>query len=149
MSIGNEKLSEKLAIVSKLDPKSQSAATVTSDYVDMAKIKKVIFILQTGALGTSATVDMAIKGDTTSGGSYTTTITGKSITQLVKASNDNNIAVVEVSAAEVAAQGFRYIRASVTVGTAASLISLVALAGTLLYSSANENDLAAVVEIVA
>lgn len=149
MSIGNEKLSEKLAVVSKLNPISQSAATVTSDYVDMAKIKKVIFILQTGVMGASATVDMAIKGDTASGGSYTTTITGKSITQLVKASNDNNIAIVEVSAAEVAAQGYRYIRASVTVGTAACLISLVALAGNLAYSSASENDLAAVVEIVA
>lgn len=149
MSIGNEKLSEKLAVVAKLDPKSQSAATVTSDSIDMAKIKKVLFIIQTGVLGASATVDMAIKGDTTSGGSYTTTITGKSITQLVKASNDNNIAGIEVSAAEVAAQGLRYIRASVTVGTAASLISLVALGGNLLYSSANENDLAAVVEIVA
>jgi len=147
--IGNEKFTEQLAVVAKLDPKSQSAATVTSDYVDMAKIKKVIFILQTGVMGTSATVDMAIKGDTASGGSYTTTITDKSITQLVKASNDNNIAVVEVSAAEVAAQGYRYIRASVTVGTATSLVSLVALAGNLAYSSASENDLAAVVEIVA
>jgi len=147
--IGNEKFTEQLAVVAKLDPKSQSAATVTSDYVDMAKIKKVIFILQTGVMGTSATVDMAIKGDTASGGSYTTTITDKSITQLVKASNDNNIAVVEVSAAEVAAQGYRYIRASVTVGTATSLVSLVALGGNLAYSSASENDLAAVVEIVA
>lgn len=146
--IGNEKLSEQLAVVAKLDPKSQSAATVTSDSIDMAKIKRVAFILQTGTLGTAATVDMAIKGDTASGGSYTTTITGKSIAQLVKASNDNNIAIVEVSAAEVAAQGYRYIRASVTVGTAASLVSLVALGGNLAYSSASENDLAAVVEIV-
>lgn len=146
--IGNEKLSEQLAVVAKLDPKSQSAATVTSDSIDMAKIKRVAFILQTGTLGTAATVDMAIKGDTASGGSYATTITGKSITQLVKASNDNNIAIVEVSAAEVAAQGYRYIRASVTVGTAASLVALVALGGNLTYSSASENDLAAVVEIV-
>lgn len=149
MSIGNEKLSEGLAVVAKLDPKAQTAATVTSDSIDMAKIKKVIFVLQTGALGTDATVDMVIKGDTASGGSYATTITGKAITQLVKASNDNNISIIEVSAAAVAAQGYRYIRASVTVGTATSLISLVALAGNLLYSSASENDLSAVVEIVA
>ena len=149
MAIGNEKLTERLALVSTLDPVSQSAATVTSDVIDMKLFKKVMFILSTGSLGTSATVDMAIKGDTASNGSFTTTITGKSITQLVKASNDNNQVLVEVNAAEVAAQGFRYIRASVTVGTAASLISLVALADGLTYTMPSENDLASVVEIVA
>lgn len=149
MAIGNEKMTERLALVSTLDPVSQSATTVTSDVINMKLVKKVLFILSTGVLGSSATVDLAIKGDTTSGGSFTTTITGKSITQLVKASNDNNQVMVEVSAAEVAAQGFSFIRASVTVGTAASLISLVALADGLTYTMPSENDLASVVEIVA
>jgi hypothetical protein len=142
-----ERLSERLAIVSTLDPVSQGAATVTGDSIDMKVYSRVVFVLLTGALGTSATVDLAIKGDTASGGSYTTTITGKSITQLVKASNDNNQAIVEVTADAVAAQGYRYIRPSVTVGAAASLIALVAFAQCD-YTPAADYDLASVVEIV-
>lgn len=142
-----ERISERLAIVSTLDPVSQSATTVTGDSIDMNVYSRVIFVLLTGALGTNATVDLAIKGDTASNGSYATTITGKSLTQLVKASNDNNQAVIEVTADAVAAQGFRYVRPSLTVGTAASLIALVALAQCD-YSPAADYDLSTVAQIV-
>lgn len=144
------RLSEDLALISTLDPVSQSAATVTGDSIDMKIYRRVLFILMVGALGTNATVDMDIKGDTASGGSYTTTITGKSITQLTKAgSDDNKQVIVEVTAEEVAAQGYRYIRPSVTVGTAACLIALVALGGNNRYVPASDYDLASVDEIVA
>ena len=79
MAIGNEKMTERLALVSTLDPVSQSAATVTSDVIDMKLFKKVLFILSTGSLGTSATVDLAIKGDTTSGGGQQITPNGDPI----------------------------------------------------------------------
>jgi hypothetical protein len=144
-----ERMSEALSIVSVLVPVSQGAATVTSTSIDMKLYRRVMFILQAGVLGASATLDMAIKGDTASGGSYTTTITGKSITQLVKATDDNKQAIIEVTAEEVAAQGFRYIRASVTVGVAASLIALVALADNQRYRPAGDFDLTSVAQIVA
>jgi hypothetical protein len=142
------KMIETLPIVSVLNPVSQGAATVTSTSIDMKSYQRVMFILSTGVLGASATVDMVIKGDTASGGSYTTTITGKAITQLVKATDDNKQAVIEVNADEVAAQGFRYIRAAVTVGTAASIISLVALADGIDYTPASEVDLSSVAQLV-
>lgn len=145
-----ERLSEQLAVVSKLDPVSQGAGTVTSDVVDMRLFRRILFVLQVGALGASATVDMTIKGDSASGGSYTTTITGKVITQLTQAGTDSNkVVLVEVTAEEMAAQGFRYCRAAVVVATAACLISLVALADNARYETAAEFDLAAVDEIVA
>ena len=103
-----------------------------------------------GVLGASATVDWALKGDTASGGSYATTITGKTITQLTKAgTDDNKQVVVEVTSEEVAAQGLRYIRDTTTVGVAASLISVTGLAGGLRFSPASEADLTSVDEIVA
>lgn len=144
-----ERMSEALPIVSVMNPISQSATTATGSSIDMKLYRRVMFIVLTGVLGTSATVDLAIKGDTASGGSYTTTITGKSITQLVKATDDNKQAVIEVTAEEVAAQGFRYIRPSLTVGAAASLIAVVAVADNMRYRPAADYDLASVAQIVA
>lgn len=144
-----QRLTEELALVSTLDPVSQGAATVTSDVVDMRVFRRIIFILSVGAMTASSTVDMVIKGDSASGGSFTTTVTGKAITQLTQAGTDaNKQVIIEVTAEELAAQGFRYCRASVTVAAAASLISLVALGARARYESAAEYDLASVDEII-
>lgn len=143
------RLSEELAVISTIDPVSQSAATVTGDSIDMADYHKVLFVLSVGALGASATVDFSVKGDAASGGSYSTNITDKAITQLTKAgTDDNKQVIVEVTSEEVGAQGYRYIRPSLTVATAACLVSVVAL-GKTRYAPAAEYDLASVDEIVA
>ena len=142
-------LSESLALVATIDPASVAASTVTSDVIDLKLARRVVFIVAVGTLGASATVDFVVKGDSTSGGSFTTTITGKTITQLTKASSDDNKQViVEVSAEEAAQQGFRYVRGSLTVGVAASQACVIALAGDLRYSAAADFDLASVDEII-
>ena len=144
-----ERLSEGLAIVSTIDPVSTSTA-VNGDVIDMKLYDRVIFIVATGVMATNATVDFLINGDVASGGSYATAITGKAITQLTKAgSDDAKQVIVEVTADEVAAQGLRYIRPTLTAATAASLVAMIALAGGLSYSPASGYDLASVDEIVA
>jgi len=146
----NERLSEGLAVVSCIDPDAYAAATYNGDVIDMQKIKRVMFILQAGTLGASATLDYAIYGDTASGGSYATAITGKGATQLTQAGTDSDKQVViEVTAEEVAAQGLRYIRDEMIVGTATSDCGAVAIASGLRYSLASDNDLASVDEIKA
>lgn len=145
----NQALSERLALISTLDPVSQGAATVTSDVIDMKNFRRVLFVLSVGAMTLNGTLDMTIKGDTASNGAFATTITGKAITQLTEAGADGNKQVlVEVTAEEVAAQGFRYIRASLVAAVAASLISLVAFGEHLRYSDAADHDLSSVDEIV-
>jgi len=145
-----ERLSEGLAVVSCIDPDVYTAAAYNGDVIDMSKFKRVMFIIQAGTLGTNATVDWVLKGDTTSGGSYSTTITGKSITQLTEAGTDSDKqVVVEVTAEEVAAQGYRYIRETLTVGTATSDAGSVAIGFGSRYSPTSDNDLASVDEIVA
>jgi hypothetical protein len=145
----NNALSETLAIVGKIDPASLSAGAVNTTVIDMKYIRRLMFIVAVGALGTSGTVDFLLKGDTSAGGSFATTITGKSITQLTKAgSDDNKQVIVEVSAEEVMQQGFRYVRGVLTVGTAASQACVIALGGDLRYTAAADYDLASVDEIV-
>lgn len=148
--MNNERLSENLAVVSCIDPDAYTAAAYNGDVIDMKLYERVMFIVMAGTLGTNATVDWVLKGDTASDGSYSTTITGKSITQLTEAGTDSDKQVViEVTAEEVAAQGFRYIRETMTVGTATSDAGSIAIAGRLSYSPASEYDLASVDEIVA
>lgn len=141
-----EMLTEKLALVATIDPVSQAPGTVYTDAIDMRYWERVVFVVSVGALGASATVDFDVCEGTTT--SPTTSITGKSITQLTKASTDSNKqALVEVRAEELDPAN-RYIRGKLTVGTAASLVSVVAL-GTGYHKPASDYDLASVDEIVA
>lgn len=122
------KIHEHLALITKVDPASQSAGTVLTPAIDMSKYHRVAILLSTGVLGTNATVDFSIVGDVASGGSYATTITGKSATQVVKASGDNKAVWIEVDGNELRAQGLRYIKGKAVVGTAASIIAMYAFA---------------------
>lgn len=145
-----ERLSEGIAVLSSIDPDAYAAGSYNGDVIDMKLVRRVLYIVSVGTLGSSATVDFLVKGDTTSGGSYTTTVTGKAITQLTQAgSDDDKQVLVEVTAEEVAAQGFRYIRDTLTVATAACDAGVVGLGGALRYAPASDYDLASVDEIVA
>jgi hypothetical protein len=145
--VARSRLNERLAIVATIDPSSQAAGAASSTAVKMDIHREVMFLLQTGTLGTSATVDMKLQSSATSGGTYTD-ITNKSITQLVKASNDNNQASINIRASEMPA-GQPFVKAVVTVGTAASLTSLVGLAENDRYEPANLANKASVAQSVA
>lgn len=144
----NQKLTERLAIIGTIDPASLSATTHLTDVIDMQNFRRVVFILLTGALGTNATLDFEVNGDTAANGTFATQIEGKDITQIVKATGDNIQAAVEVMAEEVAHQGLRYIRGELAVGTAASLGAVLVLGEFLRYSDASEHDLESVAELV-
>ena len=144
------RLSEMLGVVATIDPDANTAAAYIGDEIDMSKWTRVLFIIQTGVLGTSATVDFIVNGGASSNaGSHATAVTGKLITQLVKASNDDDQVLLEVTAEECAAQGLNFIEGTMTVGTATSDCSMVAIGLRGDYSDVTDHDLASVVEIVA
>jgi len=143
------KLSDRLAIVSCIDPDAYTTGTQTGDAIDMSVHRQIMTIVQAGALGSSATLNCLLTESATSGGTYTQ-ITGKGITQLTQAGTDSDKqAVVEVTAEEVIAQGYRYIRGTMTVTTATSDAGVLTLADFSRYSPASEYDLSSVDEIVA
>ena len=62
------------------------------------------------------------------GAIFASGVTGKSITQIVKATGDAKQVLINVKGADFDVEGgFRYARLSVTVGTAASLVSALLL----------------------
>lgn len=147
--MAQERFSELLAVVATIDPDAATAATYTSDVVDMLNFRRLLVILQVGEMQATSTIDLTIKGDTASGGSFATTITGKAITQLTAAGSDSDKQVlIDVTSEEVRAQGYRYVRAALVVGTAASDCALVILGGRTRYRPAYDYDLASVDEII-
>lgn len=120
----NIKPSDQIALLAVKNPVSQSAATVVTDYVPMKDVDAILAVLETGALGTAATVDAKLVQATAAAGTGSKDITGKAITQLVKASNDNNQVMLNCRADELDTEnGFTHIALSITVGTAASIIA--------------------------
>ena len=145
----NEKQSEAMALLATLDPVSQAAATVTTGWVDQSLFFAVMAVIQTGVLGAGATVDAKIQQATDSGGTGVKDVTGKSITQIVKASGDNKQAVINLKEADLDTEGgFRWVRLSLTVGTAASLVSAQLWGCLPRFMSAAGSNQAGVVQVV-
>lgn len=138
----------RLPLVGTVDPQSATAGDYATDVIDMSKYQKVVFYVLVGAMTTDGTLNFVVKGDSASGGSFTTTVTGKSITQLTEAGTDSNKqVVVEVTAEEAIMQDFRYVKGVLTTATAASLVAVAAVGVDARYSPAD--DLASVDEVVA
>jgi len=145
----NVKFSEAHSILATLDPVSQGAATVTTGWVSMAYFHSLVAIIQTGVLGASATLDAKLQQATSSGGAGAKDITGKALTQIVKASGDSKQALIELRDTDLDVNnGFTFVRLSVTVGTAASLINAMLIGFNPLYQSAASYNQAGVAQIV-
>lgn len=146
-ALGN--IAQNVAVIATIDPDAYATGAQTTDVIDMRYWREVAFIVMAGDLGSSATLDFVVKGDTASNGSFATTITGKSITQLTEAGTDSDKqVVVRVSAEEAAAQGYRYLRGTMTVGTATSDCAVLVVGTHMRYHPASGFDLASVDEIV-
>lgn len=147
---GNLNPSMAAGVVAVINPVSQGAGTVTTGWIDMQKFGALLAVLAVGALGASGTVDAKIQQATDDVGAGAKDVAGSAITQLTKAGTDDNKQVLINLRQEDLDKNnaFRFVRLSVTVGTAASLISAIVLAFNARYGAATDNDVATVDEIV-
>ena len=119
----NQKPSEGLGLLGNIDPASQAAGTVTTGWVDQSNYFAMLAIINVGVFGASATVDAKLQQATDAIGTGAKDITGKALTQLQAAGGNSRQAIINAKAADLDTEnGFRYVRLSVTVGTAATLI---------------------------
>lgn len=120
----NLKHSEVVATLATIDPISQGAGTVTTGWVSTADFLAFRAEVRTGVMGASATLDAKIQQASDSSGTGAKDITGKAIVQIVKASGDGKQAYINFRPEDLDANGgFGWVRLSMTVGTAASLIA--------------------------
>lgn len=149
-------MSEKLAIVSVIDPSDRASGTTLGDVIDMKMHRQLMFIIAVGNIQKPNTIDFKVTECATTGGTYVP-ITGKSITQLTQAGTDHNKqAIINLRASELS-DGFRYVKGRLYVtgvtGTGNNGQSVITLAGKSRFSHAVTSttyaDLASVDEIVA
>lgn len=145
----NAKVSEQLAVLGTIDPVSQAAGTVTTGWISAANFERFMALIQTGTLGASATVDAKLQQASDSSGTGAKDVSGKAITQIVKASGDNKQVEINLRGDELDMNnGFSYFRLSLTVGTAASLVSAAVFGGVARNLPASALNQAGVVQTV-
>lgn len=139
------KLSEALLVVSCIDADAYSAGTYLGDAVDIGSFDRLLYVLTLGDMAGTSTVDYRLDGSTATGGTYYTLT--KAATQLTQAgSDDNKQVVIEVTAAEVKAAGYQFVKDRLLVATAASDAGSIGFGYRARYEPGT--DLASVDEIV-
>ena len=147
MFTANQKISEGLAVLATVDPVS-TATTVNTGWVDQSVFFFLMAFINVGVFGASATVDAKLQQATDNAGTGAKDITGKAITQLLAAGGNNRQALINMKEADLDTEGgFRYVRLSLTVGTAASLVSAVLIGGVPRFQPANAYNQAGVAQI--
>ena len=145
----NSKASEMLAILATIEPASQSAGTATTGWVSVANHHGLLAVVQTGVLGTLATVDVKLQQATDSSGAGAKDVAGRAITQIVKATGDNKQALINLKPEELdTVNGFGFVRVALTVGVAASITGAQLLGVNPRFAPADAGNQAAVVQVV-
>ena len=146
----NSKATELLSVLATIDPSNQASGTATTGWISVANYHGFLAEVQTGALGTSATLDAKLQQALDSSGTGAKDITGKSITQLTQAASGSNRQVlINVKPEELdTVNGFGFVRLSVTVGVAASMTSAQLIGVNPRYAPADSQNQAAVAQVI-
>jgi len=125
----NVKPSDRCAVLGVIDPDVYTAAAYSTGWVDMSLFESLMLIVFAGTLGTNATVNAKLEQATSAAGAGVKDITGKAITALTEAGTDSDKqAVINLRSEELDVNGgFRYVRGTVTIGTATSDMGAVLL----------------------
>lgn len=146
----NAKGSEQLSVLATLDPSNQAAGAANSAWVPLASHLCLLALVQTGALGTGATVDAKLQQAVDASGTGAKDVSGKTITQLTQAaSGANRQALINLRAEELDVNnGFAYVRLVVTVAVAAANTSAQLLGVNPRLASAEVANQAAVAQVI-
>lgn len=144
----NSTLSERVAVIGKLDPASRAAGSVNTGLVPIRDFFRIQAVIQAGVLGASATLNAKIQGAVGAAGTPVD-IPGAAITAFTKAgADDNKIAIINLNPDVLAGSGYTHIQLVVATGVADSISSALLLGGDARYDPAFMLDIAGVDEIV-
>ncbi|MHB9836841.1 hypothetical protein Q8F57_018570 [Paraburkholderia terrae] len=145
----NVKATEQVALLGVVSPSSQAAGAAVTGWMPVAGFQKFLALIQTGVLGAAATLDAKFQQATDSTGSGAKDITGKALTQVVKATGDNVQAEINLDQQDLDTNGgFAYIQLSLTVGAAASLTAASVFGFNPRFGPASDYNAASVAQIV-
>ena len=140
-------LTEQVAVpVDGIHAASLTAGSYDTTAIDMGSFRQVAFLIDTGTLGASATVDFQLTGCATSGGSFTA-ISGTSITQ---ATASSKYVVVSITSDKLTSLGlgYRYIKGHLTIGTATSVCAVAVIASDAHFEPTSGLNAASVLQVL-
>lgn len=146
----NAKGSELISVLATLDPTSQVVGTVSTGWISAGNHHNLLVLVQSGVLGTGATLDAKIQQATDVSGSGVKDLPGKSIVQLTQAGNSSaKQALINLRPEDLDVNnGYAFIRLSSTVGVAASLTAAQVLGLNPRFAPGEVNNQPAVVQVV-
>lgn len=120
--------SERVALLAAIAPVSQAPGSVSTPWISTGTYFTLMAVIAVGVLGAAATVNAKIEQAKTDAGAGAKDIDGAASPQLVKATDDGKQALIDVRSENLDVEGgYGYIRLTLTVGAAASLVSAVLL----------------------
>ena len=145
----NAKGSELFSVLATIDPASQAVGTVTTGWISAGNHHSLLALVQSGVLGTGATLDAKLQQAIDASGTDAKDVTGKAITQIVKATGDNKQALINLRPDDLdVANGYAYVRLSLTVAVAASLTAAQLLGFNPRFAPGDASNQAAVAQVV-
>ncbi len=145
----NAKGSELFSVLATIDPASQAVGTVTTGWISAGNHHSLLALVQSGVLGTGATLDAKLQQATDASGTGAKDVTGKAITQIVKATGDNKQALINLRPYDLdVTNGYAYVRLSLTVAVAASLTAAQLLGFNPRFAPGDASNQAAVAQVV-
>lgn len=146
----NAKGSELLSILATVDPVSQAVGTVTTGWISVANFHALMTILETGALGVAGTVDAKLQQALDAAGTGVKDITGRAIVQFTQVGGGSaKQALLNLKPEDLdIANGYGFMRLSVTVGVAASVVAAQIIGLNPRYADADAFNQAAVTQII-
>lgn len=125
--ISEGRLNDNVAVAGVIQAAAITAGAtgVLTAAIDMSKFGQLEAVILSGTLGSSGTLDAKFVESDASGGTYTA-ISGRAITQLVKATDDNKVVVLKLNASDLGS-GKRYVKLNLVAGTANATSSAVVL----------------------
>lgn len=145
----NSLASENLAILATIDAASQGAGTVTTGWVPAAKFAEIMALIDVGVMTATGTVDAKLQQATDNAGTGVKDVAGKAITQLLAAGGNNRQAIINLRPEQLDVNNsFAFVRLSITVATAASLLSALVLGVHARQGTAADSNQAGVVQTV-
>lgn len=126
-----QNLTQSLSLLAHMDAGSVSAGSTSTSAIDMGGVRRIVAVVNVGTMGTSSTVDFKFQGCATSGGTFVDIdSTNCKIVQVQQAaSGSGTISELELRAEYINTNNtgtpYRYVKGVLTVGTAASPVSVV------------------------
>lgn len=148
MTYANSLPSERVAVAAVVAPGARVAGAGNSGWIDTALYSRLLAVISTGTLGTSATVDAKWQQASDSSGTGAADVTQGQLTQIVKASGDNKQAMMNLDINRLTDRTKRFVRLVLTVGTATSDSGATVLGFDPRHVPAGDNDPATVVQTV-